>query len=121
MIEHEEQIASPVQVSGTVHLGHTVVNHAEAADFGSYTTYGLVGTEAPFRLLAHDNNRKRAVIAIDSNSVYIGKKEQVFSSQPGYKLSSGMPPLVIENKQEVWITPNALSCNVSVLNERWAE
>jgi hypothetical protein len=112
----------PVGVEGTVSITDAVRTNEEAADFGAYSTYAVSATDAPIRILGHDENRARAVIWIDgtTNSVWIGKKEQIFASvgAQGALLSSGQAR-EIKNKQELWMAPNAVACNVSVINERW--
>lgn len=115
----EPTALTPIGVSGTVSIGHSVKTNPEAADFGAYSTYALAGNEAPFRVLTHDDNRARAVIQVDASAVIIGKKEQIFSTGNGWKQSSSMTPLEIRNKQEVWVVPTGTACNVMVLNERW--
>lgn len=117
-----EPTPSPVPVNGTVGVHGAVRTNEEAADFGAYTTYPVTATDVPIRVLSHDDNRARAVLSVDgtTNSVWIGKREQIYATggAQGSLLSSGQP-LEIRNKQEVWMAPNAVACNLSVLNERW--
>jgi hypothetical protein len=122
-LDHDCDCEKPeaVGISGTVNIGHAVKTNQEAADYGAYATYALAGTEAPFRVLPYDEKRSRAVIQVDASAVYVGKKEQIFQSGNGWKQATGMSPLELRNKQEVWIVPTGVTCNVMVLNERWAE
>jgi hypothetical protein len=112
----------PIGVSGTVSIKEAVRTNEEAADFGAYSTYSVTATDAPIRILGHDDNRARAIIWVDgtTNSVWIGKKEQINASlgAQGALLSSGQR-IPIQNKQELWMAPNGVPCNVSVINERW--
>jgi hypothetical protein len=112
----------PVGVKGTVSIDDAVRTNEEAADYGAYSTYAVAATDQPIRILGHDENRARAVIWVDgtTNSVWIGKREQIFASvgAQGALLSSGQGR-EIKNKQELWMAPNAVACNVSVINERW--
>ena len=112
----------PIGVKGSVTIADAVRTNEEAADFGAYSTYSVTATDAPIRILGHDENRARAVIWVDgtTNSVWIGKKEQIFASvgAQGALLSSGQGR-EIKNKQELWMAPNGTACNVSVINERW--
>ena len=124
--QHEMTIGipepKPVGVKGSVSITDAVRTNEEAADFGAYSTYAVSATDAPIRILGHDENRARAVIWIDgtTNSVWIGKREQIFAAvgAQGALLASGQR-VEIKNKQELWMAPNAVACNVSVINERW--
>lgn len=123
---HVEMYGNPsptsVGVTGTVDVGNAVATNEEAADYGAYSTYPVAATDAPIRILSHDSYRARAVLTVDgtTNSVWIGKREQIYASNgaQGLLLASGQR-LEIKNKQEVWMAPNAVACNLSVLNERW--
>lgn len=112
----------PVGVVGTVSVKDAVRTNEEAADFGAYSTYAVTAADVPIRILGHDENRARAVIWVDgtTNSVWLGKREQIFASvgAQGALLSSGNR-IEVKNKQELWMAPNAVACNVSVINERW--
>lgn len=108
---------SPVPIDGIVTVKDAVPTHSEAADYGAFTSYSLTGTEPAFRLLSYDEKRSRAVVTVDTGSVFIGKKEQIYSTAPGFKLTGTVE---IRNKQEVWCVPNAVACVVSVVNERWS-
>lgn len=120
--QYGEPEPKPVGISGTVSVKDAVRTNEEAADFGAYSTYSVSVTDAPIRILGHDENRARAVIWIDgtTNSVWLGKKEQIGASlgAQGALLSSGNR-IEVKNKQELWMAPNAVACNVSVINERW--
>lgn len=123
---HIEMFGSPepsaVGVKGTVSVDNAVKTNEEAADYGAYSTYSVTPTDQPIRILGHDDARARATIYVDgsTNSVWIGKREQIFASvgAQGALLSSGQR-IVIQNKQELWMAPNSIACNVSVINERW--
>lgn len=116
---------SKVPVKGTVSIEDSVRTNEESADYGAYTTYVVADTDSPIRILGYDEKRSRATLYIDGtltapNSVWIGKQEQIYAAggAQGALLTSGQP-MVIRNKQEVWLAPNNMSCNVSVVNERW--
>lgn len=124
-LEHEEMFGKPepslVGIKGRVGVDGAVKTNESAADYGAYSTYAVGASSAPFRILSHDAHRMRAVIMVDgtNNSVWIGKREQIFSSgSQGILVSSGQP-VTIKNVQEVWVANNAVDCNVSVINERW--
>lgn len=114
---------TPVGVKGTVQVENAVKTNDEAADYGAYSTYSVTAADAPIRILGHDDNRSRALVWVDgtTNSVWIGKKEQISATlgAQGALVSSGNGRIEIKNKQELWMAPNAVACNVSVLNERW--
>lgn len=124
--QHEEMFGkpepTPVGITGTVTVDTAVRTNEEAADYGAYSTYAVSATDSPIQILGHDDNRARAVIWVDgtTNSVWIGKREQIYAATgaQGALLSSGQR-LEIRNKQPVWMAPNAVACNVSVINERW--
>jgi hypothetical protein len=124
--QHESMFGKPdpqpVGISGTVSVKDAVRTNEEAADFGAYSTYAVAPTDAAIRILGHDENRARALVWIDgtTNSVWIGKREQIFATvgAQGALLSSGQTR-EIKNKQELWMAPNGVACNVSVINERW--
>lgn len=112
---------TPVDIKGKVVVDSAVRTNEEAADYGAYSTYAVTATDNPIQILGHDDNRARAVIWVDTNSVYIGKREQIYATLPGFQgalLSSGQR-IEIRNKQPVWMAPNGQACNVSVINERW--
>lgn len=114
--------ASAVSVKGTVTVDTAVRTNEEAADYGAYSTFPVSPTDQPIRILGHDENRARAVVWVDgtTNSVWIGKREQIYATvgAQGALLTSGSAK-EIKNKQELWMAPNAVACNVSVINERW--
>lgn len=121
---HEEMFGkpepTPVGIQGTVTVDTAVRTNEEAADYGAYSTYAVTATDSPIRILGHDDARARAVITVDvpNVSVWVGKREQIYSNAPGILVTS-TSPATIRNKQEVWMAPNGDACNVSVLNERW--
>jgi hypothetical protein len=124
---HIEMFGPPtpesVPVKGSVTVEEAVRTNEEAADYGAYSTYLITATDtAPVQILGHDDNRARAVVWIDgtTNSVWIGKKEQVFATggAQGALLSSGQR-IEIRNKQPLFYVPNGVACNLSVINERW--
>lgn len=112
----------PVGIKGTVSVTDAVRTNEEAADYGAYSTYAVTPADAPIRILGHDENRARAIVWVDgtNNSVWIGKKEQIGASlgAQGALVSSGQR-IPIQNKQELWMAPNGVACNLSVINERW--
>lgn len=122
--QHEEMFGkpepTPVGITGTVTVDTAVRTNEEAADYGAYSTYAVSATDSPIQILGHDDNRARAVIWVDVQSVYIGKREQIYATggAQGALLSSGQR-IEIRNKQPVWMAPNGQACNVSVINERW--
>jgi hypothetical protein len=112
----------PVEIHGKV--SGTMRTNMEAADFGSYTTFSFTGTSAdqPVRALSRDDRRSRAIIAVNTGSVTIGKKEGINSGVPGQGAlwASTMVPLEIMNKQEVWVIGvTGAPSSISVVNERW--
>ena len=54
----------PIQIGGTVHVGHAIDNQPQAADYGGWTCWHLTGAEQPFQILPFDTNRHRAVISV---------------------------------------------------------
>lgn len=116
---------SPVSVNGKVSIEDAVKTNEEASDYGAYGSFVLSGTESPFRVLAHDNKRSRAVVSVDSAVatafVWVGKREQIFATggAQGFKVLAGRQ-LEIRNKQELWIVPDGTNAStLAVLNERW--
>lgn len=111
---------TPVGIQGSVTVDSAVRTNEEAADYGAYSTYAVSATDSPIQILGHDDARARAVIWVDTNSVYIGKREQIFAGNgaQGALLSSGQR-IEIRNKQPLWMAANGQACNVSIINERW--
>lgn len=93
-----------------------------AADFGSWYSVVLVGTEQPQVLLPQAPLRDRAVILIQGTAganvgVRIGTQEQVQNGQGGILLA---PCTVVKESQpEVWIAPLGAAVTVTVLDERY--
>lgn len=125
-----EDCASPAMTPISVTVENpqkTTRTEPMAADYGAYSTFSFTGTatDQPQRLLGHDDLRSRAVIQVDeaTKGIFVGKKEQIISGVvgQGWIQKSGMSPLEIRNKQEVWAMSNGVAVNVMVLNERWEQ
>jgi hypothetical protein len=107
----------------------------ERAEFGTWSTYVLLGTAAdvPQRILPLDRNRRRAVIQVNpgiagnaTGFVMVGSKAQVANGMaaaignPGGQLVSGNS-VTVENMQELYLmSDGAHSLSVVVLQERYA-
>lgn len=122
---HETGTLSPISVSVDNHVSGTMRTEPMAADYAAYSTYSFTGTatDQPIRLLGRDENRSRAVIQVDeaTKGIFVGKKEQIYMTGQGWNQKSGMSPLEMRNKQELWAMSNGVAVNVMVMNERWEQ
>ncbi len=118
---------SPVPVAGQVHVGGRVHTSEEPADFGTYRTIVLAGTEDKQQILPYDERRVRAyVIVTVTGPVFIGSEAQCAAikgggpvSAGGAQLPTGLPPVPIGHKQSVWMVPDGThSATVIVIQER---
>jgi len=121
----DEHIPTPVPVHGAVRLEGRVTTTEEAADFGTYRTVVLVGTEDKQQILAEDLRRVRAtILCTGTGPVYIGSEAQcaaVRTGHPeagGFVLTTGIQ-LFVGHKQSVWLVPDGShSATVSIAQER---
>lgn len=129
---HEEVpvAADPVQVGGTIHIGHEVDTQSQAADFGAYTTYVTAASGDTARpILPYDSNRKAARLIVSSlvnpvvgtPGVWVGTQAQCQASPPVGGFIPVGSTLLIEHNQAVWlIGDQAFSLRVTVGMERWS-
>lgn len=94
-----------------------------AAEFGSWLTLELLGTEAAQQLLPQAPLRDRAVILIQGapgNKVRVGTQEQVQNGGGGTLI---VPCSVTKESQPaVWVAPiGGLPVTVTVLDERYQD
>ena len=94
----------------------------EAADFGSWQTYNLAGTEQAFEILPLARKRHRAVLYFVLPAfgfLYVGTRAQVQARQGGGLQGTGT--IVIENQQDLWCMPDGSHvAYLVVLDERYA-
>jgi hypothetical protein len=117
---------TPVPVHGQVHVGGRVATAEEAADFGTYSTIVLTGTEDKQRILPQDRHRVRAwVIVSGTGPVWIGSEAQCAQVRAGNtagggaQLATGLPPVPIGHKESVWlIGDGSHPATVVVIQER---
>lgn len=93
-----------------------------AADFGSWQSWTLAGTEGPFQLLPQTPKRDRAVIAVQGAAganvgIRVGSMEQVMNGQGATLLA----PITIvkESQPEVWLAPLGAPVTIAILDERY--
>lgn len=115
----------PVPIAGDVHIPGRVTTSEEPADFGTYRTIVLAGTEDKQQILPYDAHRVRAsVLCSGTGPVYIGSEAQCAqvragnTAAGGYLLPTGVM-LPIGHKQAVWlIGDGAHTATVSIAQER---
>jgi hypothetical protein len=128
---HEAEAFAPVAVTGTVKVDGSVPVVETAADFGSYITYVLAGTEIPQRILRQDKRRARAYITVTGTGpVFIGTESQCEAIKAGAPQTTGMVTagliatgitMPVTHQQEVWLVPDGThGATVTVATERWA-
>lgn len=127
-LPHEtEAILEPVPVVGTVTLTGRVPVTEEAADYGSYRTVVLVGTEPKQMILGYDLHRVRAwVLVSGTGPVYVGSEAQCAAvtagnvAGAGARLTTGQT-LPVQHKQPLWLVGDGSnSATVVVAQERMA-
>jgi hypothetical protein len=105
-----------------VRMSERVTARHESAEFGSYMTFTLTGTEQAQRILPRDPRRARAVILVRSTSgtVWIGTQAQTQAKTPlGGNLGNGQS-IEIRNQQDVWLIGDGTNtATVTVLVEQW--
>lgn len=116
---------TPVPIHGEVQLAGRVITSEEAADFGTYRTIVLTGTEDKQQILPYDTHRIRATIMCSGTGpVYIGSEAQCAAvragntSGGGFLLPTGLS-LPVGHKQPVWlIGDGSHTATVSIAQER---
>ncbi len=104
-----EAIIAPVPIVGTVHLGGRVQTGEEAADFGTYRTITLTGTEDKQQILPYDLHRARAWILVSGTGpVYVGSEAQCAAVKGGHPEAGGArvatgQTLPVQHKQPLWL------------------
>jgi hypothetical protein len=126
-IPHDDDVVtiSPVPVAGEVHLAGRVATSEEAADYGTYRTIVLTGTEPRQQILPYDKHRVRALIVCSGTGpVYIGSEAQCAAvaagniAGGGFLLPTGVS-LPVGHKQPVWlIGDGSHTATVSIAQER---
>lgn len=118
-------IISPVAVAGEVHIAGRVDVSEEPADYGTYRTIVLTGTEDKQQILPQDNNRVRAsIMCSGTGPVYIGSEAQCAAVRLGNTVAAGflLPTgfsLNVGHKQAVWLIGNgSATATVSIAQER---
>ena len=117
--------ATPVPVCGEIRLTGRVDTSEEAADFGTYRTIVLTGTEDKQMILPYDTNRIRAyILCSGTGPVYVGSEAQCAAVRAGntngggFRLPSGQS-LPVAHKQPVWLVGDqANPAIVSIAQER---
>ena len=117
----------PVQVVGTMHLSGRVLTGEEAADFGTYRTIVLTGTEDKQQILPYDLHRARAWILVSGTGpVYVGSEGQCAAVRAGNlagagaRLPAGQTPYPVGHKQALWLVPDQTNpATVVVAQERF--
>jgi hypothetical protein len=131
-LPHEtEAHMSPVPVVGEVTLSGRVPTVEQPADYGTYRTIVLVGTEARQLILPQDNHRTRAwVIVSGTGPVWVGTEAQCSAIETGRAnantagggalLATGQT-LPVQHRQTLWLVPDGThSATVVVAQERMA-
>jgi hypothetical protein len=115
----------PVPIAGDVHIADRVTTSEEAADFGTYRTIVLVGTEDKQMVLPYDANRVRATIMCSGTGpVWLGSEAQCAQVRAGNTVAGGflLPTgfsLQVGHKQSVWlIGDGSHTATVSIAQER---
>jgi hypothetical protein len=125
-IPHESEVTlTPVPVTGVVTLAGRVPVSEEAADFGTYRTITLAGTEEKQPILGYDARRVRAwIIVSGTGPVWIGSEAQCAAvklgntSGGGGRLVSGNQ-IMVGHKKDVWLVPDGTNpAVVVVIQER---
>lgn len=87
---------------------------------GVSRSYSSTNTDAePIPLLGADLRRRRATIVAADDSIYVGDRELVKSSQAA--LWPAGVPLVIEHTSMVYARAATATATVSVITENWAD
>lgn len=114
-----------------VHIVGDESTRKTAADFGSWNSWKLLGTEQPFQVLPQSIKRSRAIIWVlpgylDNNTlgaVFFGTLAQVQARSPSDTagiMVSGQS-IEIQNAQGLWCVGDGVkSLTVTVLDERYA-
>jgi len=127
----DTEALAPVEVKGVVKVDGSVPIVESAADFGSYQTYVLGGTEQPIRILRQDRTRARAYVTVTGTGpVWVGSEsacEQIKAgmSQTGLPVLAGLIAtgitMPVTHQREVWLVPDGThGATVTVASERWA-
>lgn len=107
------------------HPVHVIVDNEqtiEAADFGSWASWVLAGTEQPFALLPQAPKRDRAVILVQGTAganvgIRVGTYEQVANGQGGILLAP--ITVVVESQPQIYVAPLGAAVTVTTLDERY--
>lgn len=128
--DEQEFAPSPVQVGGTVHVGHAIDSQAQAADFGTYVTYSLpAGATTAQQILPYDSNRHRAILTVSApgavvagSGVWIGTQAQCQANPPvGGFLPVGQSNYTLEHNAALWLVGDGVNAmRVTVAMERWS-
>lgn len=114
----------PVTIEGSVSVEPDVYTRPQAAEFGVWATYSLLGTEPAQQLLRRDQYRSRALITVTQNTpgtgaVWVGTRAQLTGTMlNGGKLASGT--FEVKNQQELYLIGDGTNpMTVTVLSERY--
>lgn len=116
----------PVPVHGEIHIAGRVCTSEEPADFGTYRTVVLAGTEDKIQILSQDNHRVRALILVSGTGpVYFGSEAQCAAAKAagggvgaGFVLVANVP-FEVRNKETLWMVPDGThGATVSILQEK---
>jgi hypothetical protein len=120
-------VLEPVPVVGTVSLTGRVPTTEEAADFGTYRTITLLGTEEKQQILPYDKHRVRATILVSGTGpVWVGSEAQCAAVRSGNTAGGGAllatgQSLPVGHKQSLWLVGNGVNtATVVIAQERMA-
>src|SRR5207245_2077452 len=83
-------VATPVPVAGNLSVKGRVRTSEEAADYGTYRTIVLTGTEDKQQILPYDLHRVRATITCSGTGpVYVGSEAQCAAVKAGNTTGGG--------------------------------
>lgn len=124
--ETEPVPTHPVPIHGDVRLLGRVPTSEEAADYGTYRTITLTGTEDKQQILPYDKHRVRAwLIVSGTGPVWIGSEAQCAAVKGGNtagggaQLPAGTMPILIAHKQPVWLVGDGShTATVVLIQER---
>lgn len=113
---------TPVPVTGQVQVSGRVPTVDTPADYGTYRTITLLGTEDKQQILPQDNHRTRAwIIVSGTGPVYVGSEGQCAAVRAGNlagggaRLVAGGPALPVQHRQAVWLVPDQTNPAVVVV------
>lgn len=116
---------SPVPVTGEIRVSGRVPVSAVPAEFGTYRTITLVGTEPRQQILPQDNSRVRAWILVSGTGpVWVGTEAQCAAVTAGNTAGGGAQlataqTLPVQHREAVWLVPDGThSATVVVAQER---